>query len=944
MTYTPLAGGPQILFLASSQNWIRTLDAVTGTIINQRQVATPFLQSDIGCTDIPGTIGITGTPTIDPTTDIAYFFAKTYMPNYRVSRSKGFQNGVYYFYAVNVNNLLDVEGFPILVDGTVAQNNPKSYFIGGVQLQRPSLLQVGSVVYGAFGGHCDLFNYTGIVMGIDINRKQIVTQFATEAGPLVVQTGDLLENGGGGQGGVWMSGMGLASDGNRLFFVSGNGKAHENQDAPASGSSGCQTLGGAAVCLLIDASTGVLTQTDYFQPFDYRSMDDVDQDFGSGGIVLLDHNTFKGTGVRKMAVTAGKNGKVYVLNADNLGGYKLGPGQTDGVLQTIATNQAVFGAAGSYPGEGGYIYVTPIGFPTYVFKLGFDRSGVPIFTKIARTNEVSAARVGVGIPTVTSLNGQSGTAILWMGDPNAGLRAWHAVPNRGVMTAIPLPQVGGLNKFQRPAFGNGRIYVTDSSGTLYCLGSPVTLPLNCTSPLDFGPVALGSISTMNITCTAIIPITRIESAGTRDPRFVVDSNKLPTGSVAAGTSFNFSVVWDLTTALVESVPNASYGNVSPSVKSTPLTIITTNGLAGYSTMFPISLTGTEVSQIPYLTVFPLTVDYEGIVILDPNSVPSISSHFIISNVGLSNMTVLGYAWIQDELDSNSTWQNITESGSFYNLGPAFTSSELPAVGSILAANTAITIETTFSPSNGSGFYYSCLQIWSTGGSRNIILVGSASTPPIANFSISRSQGGWLSQSNLLMDFGQVAPGISLSLQIRICNQGGSVLIITKSKPPNGIFSIGDPTELYESKQIPVNACAYGTILMNANIEKYTLPYTFLNNTWTLNTNDITSGIQVVQIQGTVVSGGVGPDNSAEQNFYNIPRYSQEGTASGQRIFPNELTSPGNRDCNDHCQDFSYTQQYTLAITDCDANCWCDNVPLPLVSQDTSDLQRQGLPN
>jgi iron transport multicopper oxidase len=50
-------------------------------------------------------------------------------------------------------------------------------------LQRPSLAQIGSVVYGAFGGHCDLFNYTGLVIGVDVNQKKIVTSFATETGP-----------------------------------------------------------------------------------------------------------------------------------------------------------------------------------------------------------------------------------------------------------------------------------------------------------------------------------------------------------------------------------------------------------------------------------------------------------------------------------------------------------------------------------------------------------------------------------------------------------------------------------------------------------------------------------------------------------------------------------------------------------------------------------------
>jgi hypothetical protein len=938
LTYTPLAGGPQLLFLASSQNYIRTLNAATGALINSRQVATPFLQSDVACTDIAGTIGIIGTPVIDPKTDIVYFFAKTYIPNYRVAGATGVANGVYYFYAVNINTLADVSGFPILVDGTVAQNNPKAYFVGGVQLQRPSLTQIGSVVYGAFGAHCDLFNYTGIVMGVDINQQKVVTQFVTESGPLVTQGGNLLKNGDGGQGGIWMSGMGLASDGNRLFFVTGNSNVHENQGAPASGSSGCRTLGEAAVAMFTDPSTGVLSQADYFQPYDYQNLDGGDQDFGSGGIVLLDPTVFKGTGVNKMAVTAGKSGKVYILNADNLGGYRLGTGQTDGILQTIVTNEAVFGASGSYPGEGGYIYLTPVGYQTYVYQLGFDASGRPIFSKVAQTNEISAGRIGVGIPTITSLNGQPGSAILWMGDPDAGLRAWFAVPNQGVMQSIPLPQVGGLNKFQRPAFGNGKVYVTDYNGILYCLGSPVALPLNCSSPVDFGEVALGSTSTRTVTCTAVIAITQINSATTGDARFVVDTTKLPTGPLAAGAKFSFPVTWDLTNSTVANNPNASYGNTSPGIKSTPLSINTTNAQAGYSTVFPVSLTGTEISQDPYLVVSPNTLDYGGIVILDPNNVPSISSPFTIQNSGLSNMTIIGYAWTQDDLGANPTLTNVTQSGGVYNLGPGFTSAQLPAVGTVFGANTAVTIQSTFYPNNGTGSYYSYLHIWSTGGTHSIILEGAASTAPIANFSISTSEGGWLPQSNSIMDFGSVTPGSSSSLQIRICNQGGSVLTIDKSKPPNGVFHISDPTELHESQQIPVNSCAYGTVIMNANTEEYNLPDLFVNNTWTLNTNDLSFGVHVVQIQGTVVSYKVGPTNSTGQSVYNYLGCFKEFNAGGNRLFPNELANPSNNNSNAYCQTLCYSKQYWFAATQYGTECWCGNTPPPLANQDTADVQ------
>lgn len=225
------------------------MNAKTGDLINTRTVHDPFLQSDIGCGDIPNYIGIIGTPTIDPATDIVYFFSKTYIANYRTAGAQGTYNGVYYFHGVNINTLVDVPGYPILIDGSNSDNRQAAYFIGGTVLQRPSLVQVGNYVYGAFGGHCDLFNYTGLVVGIDVNTKKIATSWAVETGPLVPQTNTWNKNGDGSQGGIWMSGMSLSTDGNRLFFVSGNGVGHENAGTPASGSSGCRTLGEACVGL-----------------------------------------------------------------------------------------------------------------------------------------------------------------------------------------------------------------------------------------------------------------------------------------------------------------------------------------------------------------------------------------------------------------------------------------------------------------------------------------------------------------------------------------------------------------------------------------------------------------------------------------------------------------------------------------------------------------------
>lgn len=86
------------------------LDAVTGVIVNKRQVrrklflgfipgpagwlkpsaAAPFNGTDLPCTDIQGTVGITGTPLIKRSTNTLYFFAKGYRGGVG-----GFANGAY---------------------------------------------------------------------------------------------------------------------------------------------------------------------------------------------------------------------------------------------------------------------------------------------------------------------------------------------------------------------------------------------------------------------------------------------------------------------------------------------------------------------------------------------------------------------------------------------------------------------------------------------------------------------------------------------------------------------------------------------------------------------------------------------------------------------------------------------------------------------------------
>ncbi|KAL8719693.1 MAG: hypothetical protein Q9225_003325 [Loekoesia sp. 1 TL-2023] len=849
LVYTP-PGQNQLVFTASNQNWIRTFDAVTGTQISARQVQPPFLQSELGC--------IAGTPVIDPNTNTAYFFAKGYQNN---AASGGVAKGTYKFYGVNILDLTDRPGFPVLIDGHNADNDPARYFIGGTVLQRPSLTMIGGNVYGAFGGHCDLFNYTGYLTGVSTSAGVGVTSmFAMESAPGAPPVELDIMNQKGGKAGIWMSGMAPATDGGRIYVVTGNGQGHENKDTPASGRSPLSTLDEVVANFAV--SGGKLTLQDYFEPWEYIGMDAADRDLGSGGVTLLDPSVFKGTnGVSRIAVTMGKNGKAYIMNADNLGGFKLGPGATDNILQTITTPNAVFGGAGSYPLEGGYIYFTPNGSPTLAYKLGLDQNGSPLFSKAGQSADSSAGRVGVGVPTVTTYKGQPGTGIVWVTDVDGGLKAYKAVPDAsGNLVRINIPPTGSLNKFQRPAFGDGRLYVTDNNARLICMGSPVSIPLNCTGPVDFGDVTMGTTKSVQVQCMALIPINKISGMTTQDATFQVSNASLPQGSLAAGDKFSFPVVWNLSQASIHDTARASFGSVSPGVKTSSLVISTVNGVAQYSNSLPITLQGNEVSSAPFLSLTPAEVDFGGTVVGSPGAAAGLDSSFIIANIGSSSLTITGYAYTGTDIDNDAgdvSYINTTESKAGTTIGNGFTSSDLPAVGSVVAAGQSITVPINFNASKV-GNYHSLFNVWTNGGTKYVLLTGSATTAPIAELAVETGEGGW--DTSGIMDFGTVQAGTTETRRVRICNVGGSALLITKSKPPiQPELRAENPTsDLHEGQFIPATECAYAPIDIAAAPEAPNNPPHDVSDVWILNTDDLAFGVHDVQIKATIVSRQLGP--------------------------------------------------------------------------------------
>jgi hypothetical protein len=91
--------------------------------------------------------------------------------------------GVYKMWDLSIPSLEDVPGFPVTIAGP-ASNDLTRYFIGGTVLQRPGPSSIGNSIVAGFGGHCDGFNFIGMLVAVSKTSSTGVTNIvAMEASP-----------------------------------------------------------------------------------------------------------------------------------------------------------------------------------------------------------------------------------------------------------------------------------------------------------------------------------------------------------------------------------------------------------------------------------------------------------------------------------------------------------------------------------------------------------------------------------------------------------------------------------------------------------------------------------------------------------------------------------------------------------------------------------------
>jgi iron transport multicopper oxidase len=567
----PLVSG-DTLVVATEKNNVYGLAAATGAPRWTRNLGVPWT-NDIGCPDLLPTIGVTSTPVIDPATHTVYVVNKTY-----ASGTSG--PAAWWMHAMDVATGAERTGFPVAIAGT-AQNAPSRTFAPTNELQRPGLLLNNGVVYAAFGSLCDISPFAGWIFGI------------TTGGTLRTRWSAMTSSSDG--AGIWQSGSGIMSDApGRLFVATGN--PGFVLTAPTAGSKPPADLGIAVVRLAVQ-SDGRLQAKDFFSPRNAPDASTRNIDLGAGGPVGLPNAYFGTAQFPHLMFVQGKDGYAYLLNRDNLGGYRQGVGGGDAVVTRIGPFGGVWGKAGVWPGDGGYLYVVtsnPTGGTDrvssgnlLVYKYGLGTNGRPTITLAATSGDPFP--FGSGSPVVTSNGTTSGTALVWTiwrsPQPNttpAELRAYDPVPVDGQPVLRWSVPIGIATKFSVPTIDANRVYVATNNGFVTAYGAcggasqpQCTLddsPPTTTIIYPSGGATLSANSLLDASASDNVGVTAIEFHATD-----AALNDTVLGA-ATRTNYGWIFTWDTSTATngsytLTSVAHDAAGNTTT---SSPISVAVQN--------------------------------------------------------------------------------------------------------------------------------------------------------------------------------------------------------------------------------------------------------------------------------------------------------------------------------------------------------------------------------
>jgi hypothetical protein len=453
----PGMGARNVVYAATEHDSVYAFDAATASVLWKASLlGTGETTSDTrGCSQVSPEIGITATPVID----------RSRGPNgviYVVAMSKA---GTTYFqrlHALDAALGTEMFGGPLTITasypGTGAGSSggfvtfdPKQYE------ERAALLEVNGQILTVWTSHCDIDPYTGWVIAFDagsLARTSVV---------------NLTPNGS--RGGLWMAGAGPAADAaGNVYVLDGNGTFDTTLNGagfPASGN-----FGNAFIKL---ATAGGLSVADYFATFNTVSQSNADADLGSGGALVLPDLADSTGRTRHLAVGAGKDAHIYVVDRDAMGKWNSSSNQN---YQDIAG--AIGGAVFSMPAYfNGTLYYGGSGVRLKAFPV--------VNARVAAAS--SATAVAFAYPGTTPGISASGSTngIVWAVENKspAVLHAYDAADlahelYNSTQAANGRDNFGNGNKFITPTIVAGHVYVGTPTGVAAfgLLTSPPRPPTN----------------------------------------------------------------------------------------------------------------------------------------------------------------------------------------------------------------------------------------------------------------------------------------------------------------------------------------------------------------------------------------------------------------------------------------------------------------------------------
>jgi hypothetical protein len=435
----PGNGTHNVIFTVTENDSVYAFDADTGTSL-WHQSLLPSGESpsgDHGCGQISPQIGITSTPVIDRASG----------PNgtmYVVAMSRNSSNNYFQrIHALDVTNGQEEFGGPVVVQAQYPKKNGLVTFDPAQYAERQGLLLLNHVIYTAWTSHCDQNPYTGWIIGYNEST--------------LAQTSVLNVTPNGSEGSIWQSGAGMASDGSNIYFLDANGTFDTQLDKR-----GFPILGdfGNGVVKVATSKTGKLFVADYFNMFNTVAESNGDEDLGSGGALLLPPMTDASGITRRLAMAAGKDSNIYIVDRANMG--KFNP-NSNHIYQEI--DNALRGGIWSMPAYfNGSVYYGSVGNNLLQFQFSQARLSTAPVSKSANT---------FGYPGSTPSVSANGTTngIVWAIE-HSGPDVLHAFDATNLANELynsnqasnGRDQFGNASHFGTPTIINGKVYVgTDNS-------------------------------------------------------------------------------------------------------------------------------------------------------------------------------------------------------------------------------------------------------------------------------------------------------------------------------------------------------------------------------------------------------------------------------------------------------------------------------------------------